>query len=69
MNALLHHETAEKKKAWNELRTILDSIDEGVISTDIGALVTRMNPVAEKMTGWPEAEAAGKPLLEVFQPG
>ncbi len=28
--------------------------------------ITRMNPVAEKMTGWQEADAAGLPLADIF---
>ena len=30
-----------------------------MITTDTGGLVKQMNPVAEMLTGWLEAEAAG----------
>lgn len=49
-----------------DLRTTLDSIGDAVISTDTDGCVTRMNPVAEKLTGWTLEEAKGKPLTEVF---
>lgn len=45
----------------------LESIGDGVITTGINALVTYMNPIAEKMTGWSNKEAYGRPLLEVFR--
>lgn len=45
----------------------LESIGDGVITTGINALVTYMNPIAEKMTGWSNKEAHGRPLLEVFR--
>jgi PAS domain S-box-containing protein/excisionase family DNA binding protein len=48
------------------LAITLRSIGDGVIVTDAEACVTLMNPAAEAMTGWPEAEAAGRPLDEVF---
>ncbi len=48
------------------LRTTLDSIGDAVISTDIEHRVVMMNPVAEAMTGWPLAEAAGLLLEQVF---
>ena len=41
-------------------RTTLLSVGEGVISTDNQGLVTVMNPVAERLTGWTLEEAAGK---------
>ena len=34
------------------LRTTLDSIGEGVISTDSEGMITRMNRAAERLTGW-----------------
>ncbi len=49
-----------------ELRATLYSIGDAVITTDASGAVCRMNPVAEALTGWREAEAAGKPLPEVF---
>ncbi|WP_462324540.1 PAS domain S-box protein [Desulfoplanes sp.] len=48
------------------LRTTLDSIGDGVIATDTGGRVTRMNPVAEDLTGWGMEEAWGEPLHRVF---
>ncbi len=50
-----------------DLATTLDSIADGVISTDLEGAVRRMNPVAERLTGWSLAEAKGKPLAEVFR--
>ncbi len=55
--------TAEKE--W--LRVTLHSIGDGVITTDTEARVTYLNPVAEDLTGWTNAEAQGQPLLEVFR--
>jgi diguanylate cyclase (GGDEF)-like protein/PAS domain S-box-containing protein len=49
------------------LRTTLHSIGDAVISTDMEGKVTYMNPVAETMTGWPNAEAVGMPVSIVFQ--
>ncbi|MBI5843101.1 MAG: PAS domain S-box protein [Deltaproteobacteria bacterium] len=49
-----------------ELGATLYSIGDAVISTDGHNRVTRMNPVAERLTGWTEAEARGRALDEVF---
>ncbi|HEV7669737.1 MAG TPA: PAS domain S-box protein [Thermoanaerobaculia bacterium] len=49
------------------LRIILDSIGEGVISTDADGRVTYLNRVAEVLTGWTQTKAVGRPLPEVFQ--
>lgn len=45
----------------------LSSIGDGVITTDAQGRVTFMNPVAESLTGWTHAEAAGKEIAEVFR--
>jgi len=44
----------------------LNSIGDGVLSTDVAGHVTYLNVVAEKMTGWTRQHAAGRPLAEVF---
>ncbi len=50
----------------DNLAITLDSIADGVIATDAQGLITRMNPVAERLTGWPLAEALGQNLSQVF---
>jgi diguanylate cyclase (GGDEF)-like protein/PAS domain S-box-containing protein len=54
---------AEEK---DRLRVTLQSIGEGVISTDADETVIFMNAVAEAMTGWTEREALGHRLAEIF---
>ncbi|MGM0680637.1 MAG: PAS domain S-box protein, partial [Thermodesulfobacteriota bacterium] len=51
----------------NSLIRIFDSIGDGVMVTDDQGLITRMNPAAEQLTGWSQAEASGRKLLEVFR--
>ncbi|HTE54605.1 MAG TPA: PAS domain S-box protein [Kofleriaceae bacterium] len=49
------------------LAITLDSIGEAVVSTDADGRVGRMNPVAEALTGWREAEATGRDCDEVLR--
>lgn len=46
---------------------MLDSIGDAVLGTDLAGRVIYMNPVAERMTGWPASEAVGRPLRDVMQ--
>lgn len=49
-----------------DLAITLNSIGDAVITTDAEGNVTRMNPVAEQLTGWPLQEAKGQPLKTIF---
>jgi len=44
----------------------LNSIGDAVIATDVRGNIVRMNPVAEKLTGWNLQEAQGQSLKTVF---
>ncbi len=58
----------EELEAERELLAVtLRSIGDGVISTDIEARVILLNKEAERLTGWKQPEARGKPLAEIFR--
>ena len=64
----LYKHSMEKKLAEHEqwLSTILKSISDAVIATDIKGICTFMNPVAEVLTGYDQEEARGKHLDDIF---
>jgi diguanylate cyclase (GGDEF)-like protein/PAS domain S-box-containing protein len=49
------------------LRVTLQSIGDGVITTDAQGFVVWLNPVAERMTGWTTADASGEPVTRVLR--
>jgi len=49
------------------LQATLASIGDAVITTDTAGQITFLNSVAERLTGWPQADAVGKPLNDVFR--
>ena len=64
--SILGQTMARLREREEDLATTLHSIGDGVIATDVHGSVTRMNRVAEQLTGWSMAEALGKPLEEVY---
>lgn len=69
----LEAEVVQRRSAEDQLADLqqslavtLSSIGAGFIATDRQGRVVRMNSVAEQLLGWPEAEAAGRSLWEVF---
>ena len=52
------------QQAW--FRITLSSIGDAVIAADPQGRVTFVNATAERLTGWPETEAVGRPLHDVF---
>lgn len=58
-----------EQKQWElreELHTTLYSIGDAVICTDKNGIIRQMNPIAEILTGWKEADARNRMLQEVF---
>ncbi|MEY2427840.1 MAG: hypothetical protein QOJ40_725, partial [Verrucomicrobiota bacterium] len=49
-----------------KLAVTLNSIGDGVIATDAEGRVTRLNPLAEQLTGWTQTEATDRPVNEIF---
>jgi PAS domain S-box-containing protein len=61
--ARLYEATAAERK---RTKRIVTSIADGVITVDRELRVLSLNPAAEQMTGWQEAEAIGRPCAEVL---
>jgi PAS domain S-box-containing protein len=51
----------------NWLGITLASIADAVITTDAEGRVTFLNAAAEGLTGWPSADAVGRPISQIFQ--
>jgi diguanylate cyclase (GGDEF)-like protein/PAS domain S-box-containing protein len=59
----LEHELKDER---NLLKTTLLSVGDGIISTDLYGNIVYINNVAEKLTGWEQEAARGKPITQVF---
>ncbi len=69
----LQHEINERRKIEQQLfsekelaQVTLHSIGDAVITTDAQGLVSYLNPIAEKLTGWSYLSALKRPLNEIF---
>ena len=64
------HASSEEALAQEKdrLAVTLRCLGDGVITTDIAGRVLLLNPVAEQLTGWSQAEAEGVLFAEIFRP-
>jgi diguanylate cyclase (GGDEF)-like protein/PAS domain S-box-containing protein len=68
LRTMMDRRAAEARLLKNEAANVtLDSMGEAVLRTDMGAHVTYLNRIAEKMTGWTREEAIGRPIADVLR--
>ncbi len=72
--SLANAQTIERRQAANLLQserikahTTLESIGEGVITTNENGIITYINPTAIRLTGYNYEESVGRPLGEIFK--
>lgn len=70
----IYHDIGARNRAEESLayekevaEVTLHAIADAVIRADAEGRVQYLNPVAQELTGWPTAEAMGKPLETVFK--
>ena len=59
------HLEVRRHERW--LSSILNSVADAIIASDSDDTIQFINPVAESLTGWTDAEAKGLALADVFQ--
>ena len=57
---------AERTSAY--LAAIVDSSDDAIVAKDLNSIITAWNAAAERMFGYPAAEAVGKPITLIIPP-
>lgn len=60
-----NQEALQEQSEW--FRVTLGSIGDAVVTVDVEGRITFLNGVAEKLTRWSNAEAAGKPMERVLR--
>ncbi|ABD71253.1 PAS/PAC sensor hybrid histidine kinase [Rhodoferax ferrireducens T118] len=65
-NQQLHQANLTLRESEEKFAVTLHSIGDAVIATDAAARVTLLNPLAERLTGWTQAQASGRPVDEIF---
>ncbi len=67
LNQVLQQTNVNLQASEERLAVTLNSIGDAVITTDAQAQVTSLNPLAEQLTGWTQAQAQGQPIGKIFQ--
>jgi PAS domain S-box-containing protein len=65
-NKQLQQTNASLQVSEEKLAVTLHSIGDAVLATDADGRVTLLNPLAERLTGWTQTQASGRPVEEVF---
>ena len=65
-NQKLAHINSNLEISEERLAVTLNSIGDAVISTDEKGMVTMLNPLGEKLTGWTKQEAQGRHVSDIF---
>lgn len=65
-NKELAHSLASQEETQTYLNSILESMNNGVISIDTQAKITQFNSAAAKITGYESEEVIGKHFVEMF---
>ena len=65
-NKKLQHANLTLSISEEKLAVTLHSIGDAVIATNAEGLVVLLNPLAEQLTGWTQAQATDRPLKEIF---
>ena len=65
-NSQLRQANATLQVSEEKLAVTLNSIGDAVIATDAEGRVTILNPLAERLTGWTQAQAADRLVDEIF---
>lgn len=61
---LTQQKELEQQREWFEVT--LSSIGDAIITTDVTARITFMNPIAESLTGWNSQQAQKQNITEIF---
>lgn len=66
LKKIVSKKTIELYESREGIKATLHSIGDAVIATDTKGIVTNINPIAEKLTGYTSHEAIGKPVSTIF---
>ena len=67
LEGLVRERTTALRQSEEHLSATLRSIGGGVIVCDRQGKVVSLNSIAENLTGWSSAQAAGRPLEDIFR--
>jgi PAS domain S-box-containing protein len=66
LTAIREIESSRRRETEEQLFATLESIADGILTTDLNGRVKSMNPAAEKITGYALAEAQGHRVAEIL---